>query len=43
MEEDTRYKKHGTQDSDASVPFNVGTLEPHTVLQITITCPVVFS
>ena len=31
-EEDTRYKKHCTQDNDASVPFKVGTLGPHTVL-----------
>ena len=29
--EDTRYKKHCTEDHDASVPFKVGTLGPHTV------------
>ena len=29
--EDTRYKKHCTQDNEASVPFKVGTLRPHTV------------
>ena len=38
-----RYKKHCTQDNDSSVPFKVGTLGPHTVLPITITCPVLFS
>ena len=27
-----RYKKHCTQDNDASVPFKVGTLGPHTDL-----------
>ena len=32
IEEDTRYKKHCMQDNDASVPFKVGTLGPHTVL-----------
>ena len=41
--EDTRYKNHWTQGNVASVPFKVGTLEPHTVLPITISCPVVFS
>ena len=40
IEEDTRFKKHCTQDNDASVPFKVG---PHTVLPIAISCPVVFS
>ena len=34
---------HCIQDSDASVPFRVGTLGPHTVLPIAISCPVVFS
>ena len=29
IEEDTRYKKHCTQDNDTSVPFKVGTLGPH--------------
>ena len=33
-----RYK-----DNDASVPFKVGTLGPHTVLPITISYPVLFS
>ena len=32
IEGDTGYKKHCTQDSDAPVPFKVGTLGPHTVL-----------
>ena len=39
----TRYKKHCTQDNDDPVPFKVGTLGLHTVLPITITCPIVFS
>ena len=43
IEEDTRYKKHCTQDKDASVPFKVGTVGPHTVLPIAISCPVTFS
>ena len=38
-----RYKKHCTQDNEASVPFKVGTLGPHTVLPTTISCPVIFS
>ena len=38
-----KYKDHCTQDNDASVPFKVGTLGPHTVLPIAISCPVVFS
>ena len=38
-----RYKKHCTQDNDASVPFKGGTLRPHTVLPITISYPVIFS
>ena len=42
-EEDTRDKKHCTQDNDASVPFKIGTLRPHTVLPRAISCPVVFS
>ena len=33
-----RYKKHCTQDNDASFPFKVGTLGPHTVLPISISC-----
>ena len=37
-----RYKIHCTQDNDASVPFKVGTLGPHTVLPITISCPSYF-
>ena len=43
IEEDTRYKKHYTQGDDASVPFKVGTLGPHTVLPIAISFPVVLS
>ena len=43
IEEDTRYKKHRTLDNDASVPFKVGTLGPHTVLSISTSCPIVFS
>ena len=43
IEEDTRDKKHCTKDNNASVPFKVGTLGPHTVLPIAISCPVVFS
>ena len=43
IEEDTRYKKHCTQDNDASVPFKVGTLGPHTVLSVAISCPFIFS
>ena len=35
-----RYKKHCTQDNDNSVPFTLG---PHTILLITISCPVIFS
>ena len=38
-----RYKKHCTQDNDASVPFKVGTVGPHTVLPIAISYPIVFS
>ena len=43
IDEVTRWKKHCTQDKDASVPFKVGTLGPHTVLPIAISCPVIFS
>ena len=43
IEEDTRNKKHCTQDNDASVPFKVGALGPHTVLPVTISCPTLFS
>ena len=43
IEEDTRYKKHCTQDSETSVPFKVGTLGPHRVLPVAISCPIVFS
>ena len=42
IEEDTKYKKHCTQDNDASVPFKVGTLGPHRVLPIAISCPSYF-
>ena len=38
-----RNKKHQTQHNDASVSFKVGTLGPHTVLPIAISCPVEFS
>ena len=41
--EGTRYKTHCTQDNDISVPVQVGTLGPHTVLPIAISCPVIFS
>ena len=41
-EEDTRYKKHCTQDKDSWVPFKVGTLGPHTV-PVTISSPIIFS
>ena len=37
-----RYKKHCTWDNDTSVPFKVGTLRPHTVLLIAISCPLYF-
>ena len=43
IEKDTRYKKHCTQDNDTAVPFKVGTLGPHTVLPIAISCFIVFS
>ena len=43
IEKGTRYKKYCTQDNDASVPFKVGTFRPHTILPITISCPMVFS
>ena len=43
IEEDTRYKKHCTQDTDTLDPFKVGTLEPHIVLRIIVSCPVTFS
>ena len=43
IEEDTRYKKHRTQGNDVSVPFEVGTLGPHTVLPTTVGCPFIFS
>ena len=38
-----RCKKHCTWDKDAWVFFKVGTLGLHTVLPITLSCPVVFS
>ena len=43
IEEYTRYKKHCTSDNDASVSVKVGMGGPHTVLPITISCPVMFS
>ena len=42
IEEDIKYKKHYIQDNDASVPFKVGTLGPHILLPITISCPSYF-
>ena len=39
--EGTGYKKHFMEDNDASVPFKVGTLGPHMVLPMAISCPVV--
>ena len=42
IEEDTRYKKHCTQGNDASVPFKVGILGPHTVLPVAIAAPLYF-
>ena len=41
--EDTRHRKHCTQDNDASVPFKAGTLGPHTVLPIAISWLIIFS
>ena len=38
-----RYKQHCTQDNDVSVCLKVGPLGPHTVLQIAVSCPIVFS
>ena len=43
IEGDTRYKKQCTKDNDVSVPFKGGTLGPHTVLPIAISCTIVFS
>ena len=43
IEKDTTCKKHCTQDNDTSVHFKVGTLGPHTILPITISCPIRFS
>ena len=43
IEEDTRYKKHCTWDTDSLVPFKVGILGPHTVLPVLISCPFIFS
>ena len=43
IEGDTRYKQHCTKGNDTSIPFNVGTLGPYTVLPIAISCPIVFS
>ena len=36
IEQYTRYKKHCTQDNDASVPFKVGTLGPHTGFSVAL-------
>ena len=38
-----RYKKHCTQNNDASVPFRVTAMGPQTFLPIVISCPVIFS
>ena len=43
IEEDTRYKNHCTQDSDTSVHFKVGTLGPHSVLPVVVSCTLIFS
>ena len=43
IEGDTKYKKHCTKDNNTSVPFKVGTLGPHTILPIAISCTIVFS
>ena len=43
IEGDTRYQEHYTYDNDVSVSFKVGTLGPHTVLPVAISCPVGFS
>ena len=42
IEEDARHNKYCTEDNDTSVPFKVGTLRPHTILPITISCPSYF-
>ena len=42
IEEDARHIVHRTM-TPQSVPLKVGILGPHTVLPITISCPVVFS
>ena len=42
-EEDTRYKKHHTWDSDTSVPFKIGTLGPQTVLPTSTSYSITFS
>ena len=43
IEDDSRYKKHCTQDDDASVPFEADTLGLYTVLPVAISCPTVLS
>ena len=42
INEDTKYKKHCTQDNDPSGAFKVDTLEPDTVLPIAISRAVYF-
>ena len=42
-EEDTRYKKHCTQDNDTWILFKVGTLVSHIVPPIAISCYITFS
>ena len=41
-ENETKYKKHCTLDNDASVPFKVRTLGPHSILLIAISCLLYF-
>ena len=43
IEKDTRFKKQCIEDNEASVPFKVGTLGPHTVLPISISSPIIVS
>ena len=42
IEEDTRYKKHCTQDNDDSDLFKISTLGPYKILPIAINCPIYF-
>ena len=36
IKEDTKHKKYCTWDSDASVPFRVGTLGPYKALPVSL-------